>query len=59
MSYFKNVKIEDENNNVVDSYDVRNLGLKQLLFLMYVELKKMNIHLQSMTDEKVNNIDLE
>ena len=57
MSFFKRMTIEDENGNIVDSYDIRNMGLKQLLFLMFIELREMNLHLQSMTEEQFDTAD--
>jgi len=31
----------------------------QFFYAMLVELKKMNLHLESMTDQKINDIDIE
>ena len=40
-----------------DGVDVRDLDVKELLVLIFLELKKANIQLQSMTDEEINNGD--
>lgn len=49
--------VKDENGNIVDSYDIRNMGLKKLLFMIFSELREMNLHLKSMTDEEVDIFD--
>ena len=40
-----------------DGIDVRDLDVKELLVLIFLELKKANIQLQSMTDEEIDNGD--
>lgn len=49
--------VKDENGNIVDSYDIRNMGLKKLLFMIFAELREMNLHLKSMTDEEIDIFD--
>ena len=40
-----------------DGVEVRDLDVKELLVLIFLELKKANIQLQSMTDEEIDNGD--
>lgn len=58
MSYFKQLRIEDENGNIVQSDDLRGLDQKQLLLLILVELKKITMHMKIMTDEEIDTFDI-
>ena len=58
MSYFAQIKIIDEEGNVVDSYDIREMGSQMLMSMILVELKRMNLHLESITGERISENDL-
>jgi len=40
-----------------EGLDVKDIEVKDLLIMIYVELKKMNDHLYSITDEEINHVD--
>lgn len=45
-------KITD-GENILDLSDLKHLEAKELLQLILVELRKINIHMQAITDEEV------
>lgn len=53
MSYFGTVKVSDINGNVVELMDVDEL-LRDIL----TQLKVMNIHLESLSGEKITEEDV-
>lgn len=56
MSYFKNPEqVEGNKREVITSDD----NVQELLLEILKELKKMNLHLASLSDERINNTDLE
>ena len=58
MSYFTHIKLVDENNQIVDAVDIRELDTKHVLALILLELKEIKLHLSSMTDQEFSAQDI-
>lgn len=54
MAYFAAIKITDENGKVVYMAD-----LPEFLYEMYVQLKILNAHMESITDKEITEEDVE
>jgi len=58
MSYFTHINLIDENGQIVDAVDLRELDTKHLLALVLLELKEIKLHLSSMTDQEFSAQDI-
>jgi len=58
MSYFTHIRLVDENDQIVDAVDIRELDTKHLLALVLLELKEIKLHLSSMTDQEFSAQDV-
>jgi hypothetical protein len=59
MSYFKNIKITDENGQVIEGVDLRQIEEKDILYMILRELQKMNLHLSLMTDITIRDTEVD
>jgi len=58
MSYFTHIRLVNENDQIVDAVDIRELDTKHLLALVLLELKEIKLHLSSMTDQEFSAQDV-
>ena len=59
MSYFKQIKITDENGNVIEKIDLSAVPERDLLIQIIKELKILNLNIALMTDNEITREDLE
>jgi len=59
MSYFKQIKITDQDDNVIESTDLKDLPVRDLLIQILKELKILNMNIALLTDNEITKEDLE
>ena len=59
MSYFKQIKITDEDGQVIEGVDLRQIEEKDLLYMILRELMKINLHLSLIDDTQIRDTEVE
>jgi len=58
MSYFRQIKIEDEDGNVIDRVDLTALPERDLLIQIIKELKILNMNIAELMDNEITREDV-